>query len=87
MTEDEAIVSLAQEGFAQVYAGREPPHASFAEHDHAARSALIIVDGEMTIIERGATRTLQAGDRLDVPVGAVHAARVGAAGCHYVVGE
>ena len=87
MTEAEAIALLKQEGFSSVYAGRELAHASFPEHDHTTRSALIIIAGEMTIVEPHATRSLRAGDRLDVPVGAIHAALIGAGGCHYVVGE
>jgi len=41
----------------------------------------------MTLTQGGSTHTYGAGERCDVPAGAVHSARMGPRGCRYVVGE
>jgi quercetin dioxygenase-like cupin family protein len=41
----------------------------------------------MTLTMDGQSHTYRAGERCDVPAGAVHAARMGSAGCRYLVGE
>ena len=79
---------LRQEGFRDVFAWRDAPHAWYGDHTHAADTAHIILEGEMTLTCGGVTRTYQAGERPpDVPAGAVHSARMGPQGCHYLVGE
>ena len=79
---------LRQEGFRHVYAWRDAPHAFYPDHMHAVDTAHIILAGEMTLTCGGTTRTYGAGERTpDVPAGATHSARMGAAGCHYLVGE
>lgn len=79
---------LRQEGFRDVFAWRDAPHAWYGDHTHAADTAHIILEGEMTLTCGGVTRTYKAGERPpDVPAGAVHSARMGPQGCHYLVGE
>jgi hypothetical protein len=41
----------------------------------------------MTLTMAGESRTYRAGERCDVPAGAVHSARMGPSGCHYLIGE
>ena len=79
---------LRQEGFRRVFTWRDAPHAFYPDHTHASDTAHVILEGEMTLTAGGATRTYTAGERPpDIPAGAVHSARMGPDGCHYVVGE
>jgi hypothetical protein len=50
-------------------------------------TAHIILDGELTLIMAGRSTTYRAGERCDVPAGAMHAARMGPSGCRYLIGE
>jgi quercetin dioxygenase-like cupin family protein len=50
-------------------------------------TAHVILDGQMELTLNGQTRIYKAGERCDVPAGAVHSARMGLAGCRYIVGE
>lgn len=86
-TETEAMRTLEREGFARVYAWQDSPGAVYGDHTHATLSAHIIIAGEMTLTQGGVTRTYGAGERVDVPAGAVHSARMGPSGCRYVIGE
>jgi quercetin dioxygenase-like cupin family protein len=87
MTEADALNTLRSEGFARVYVWHDAPGAAYPDHTHATLSAHIILDGAMTLTHAGTTRTYGPGDRVDVPAGAVHSARMGPSGCRYVVGE
>lgn len=79
---------LRQEGFRHVFAWRGAPHAFYPDHTHAVDTAHVILEGEMTLTCGGITRSYKAGERPpDVPAGAVHSARMGSDGCHYLVGE
>ena len=78
---------LRTEGFGHAYVWEDGPNASYADHTHAVETAHIILEGEMTLIMGGRGTTYRAGERCDVPAGATHAARMGPAGCRYLVGE
>ncbi len=78
---------LRAEGFAHTYVWQDSPNASYADHTHAAKTAHIILDGEMTLIMGGRSTTYGKGERCDVPAGTVHSARMGQAGCRYLIGE
>ena len=78
---------LRAEGFAHTYVWQDGPNAHYADHTHAAETAHIILDGEMTLTQGGWTRNYGAGERCDVPAGAVHSARMGPRGCRYLIGE
>jgi hypothetical protein len=41
----------------------------------------------MTLAIEGQTQTYRVGERCDVPAGTLHAARMGPAGCRYLIGE
>jgi len=41
----------------------------------------------MTLTQNGGAQTYRAGERVDVPAGAVHSARMGPRGCRYLIGE
>ena len=78
---------LASEGFSHTYVWQDGPTAHYPDHTHAALTAHIILDGEMTLTMGGESNTYRVGDRCDVPAGAVHSARMGPRGCRYLVGE
>ncbi len=68
---------LRTEGFLHTYIWQDGPNAFYADHTHAGPTAHIIVEGEMTLTQGGETRRYRAGERCDVPAGAVHSARMG----------
>ena len=78
---------LRSEGFGHTYVWQDGPEAHYSDHTHAAETAHIILDGEMSLTMDGASRTYRAGERCDVPAGAVHSARMGPQGCRYLIGE
>lgn len=88
MSVHHAEEQLRQEGFRHVFAWRDAPNAYYPDHTHAVDTAHVILEGEMTLTCGGVSRTYKAGDRPpDVAAGAVHSARMGPDGCHYLVGE
>jgi mannose-6-phosphate isomerase-like protein (cupin superfamily) len=78
---------LHEEGFVHTYVWQDGANAAYSDHTHEGETAHIILDGEMTLIFGGETRTYRAGERCDVPAGAVHSARMGPNGCRYLIGE
>jgi mannose-6-phosphate isomerase-like protein (cupin superfamily) len=78
---------LHGEGFLHTYVWQDGPHAHYPNHTHAGKTAHIILEGEMTLTQGGSTHTYGAGERCDVPAGAVHSARMGPRGCRYLIGE
>jgi mannose-6-phosphate isomerase-like protein (cupin superfamily) len=87
LDESELARRLAGEGFAHTYVWQDGPQAFYSDHRHDGPTAHIILDGEMTLTCGGKSETFFAGDRCDVPAGAVHSARMGPRGCRYLVGE
>jgi mannose-6-phosphate isomerase-like protein (cupin superfamily) len=80
-------LQLRDEGFLHTYVWQDGPNASYPDHTHGTETAHIILDGEMTLTHGGTTHMYTAGERCDVPTGAVHSARMGARGCRYLIGE
>lgn len=78
---------LHAEGFVHTYVWQDGPHAHYSDHTHATETAHVILEGEMTLSMDGHAMTYRAGDRVDVPAGAVHSALMGPTGCRYLVGE
>ena len=78
---------LKSEGFAHTFVWQDGPGADYPEHTHPDLTTHIILDGEMTLTMAGQSHTYHAGDRVDVPAGAAHAAQMGPRGCRYLVGE
>lgn len=78
---------LHAEGFTHTYVWQDGPNTFYAEHKHPIETAHVILDGDMTVIQGKTTKTFGAGERCDVPAGALHAARMGPRGCRYLIGE
>jgi len=87
MDESALSLRLRAEGFAHTFVWQDGPEALYPDHAHTRETAHIILSGEMTLTMDGKSRVFRAGDRCDVPAGAVHSARMGARGCRYLVGE
>lgn len=86
--DEKALASqLVKEGFSRTYVWQDEPGAQYPEHIHRTETAHIILNGEMTLTMEGKSRTYRAGERCDVPAGAVHAAEMGPGGCRYLIGE
>jgi hypothetical protein len=78
---------LHGDGFLHTYVWQDGPNAFYPDHTHAVQTAHIILEGEMTLTQAGATRTYAPGQRCDVAAGAVHSAKMGPRGCRYLIGE
>ena len=87
MDEKELAEQLHQEGFAHTYVWQDGANAFYPDHTHPTETAHIILNGEMTLSMHGQSQLFRAGERCDVPAGAVHSARVGPKGCRYLIGE
>lgn len=87
MDERTLAKKLEQEGFRHTYAWEDGPNTHYPDHTHETETAHIILRGEMTLTTGGKSRAFHEGDRCDVPAGAVHSARMGPAGCRYLIGE
>jgi mannose-6-phosphate isomerase-like protein (cupin superfamily) len=87
VSEDALHQQLRSEGFRRTYVWQDEAGAFYPEHTHAVETAHIILNGEMTLITAGESRTFLAGERCDVPAGAPHSARMGPGGCPYLIGE
>ena len=87
LSESDFRRQLEAEGFSHTFVWQDAPNAFYSEHTHAGLTAHIILAGEMTLAMNGESHTYHAGERCDVPAGAVHSARMGASGCRYIVGE
>jgi len=87
MYEKELAKQLESEGFSRTYVWQDGPDVSYPEHTHAAETAHIILNGEMTLTMNGRSATFKTGDRCDVPAGTRHSAKMGPRGCRYLIGE
>jgi mannose-6-phosphate isomerase-like protein (cupin superfamily) len=87
MDEKELAKKMEQEGFGHTYVWQDGPNVHYHVHTHAMETAHIILSGEMTLVLGDSTETYRAGERCDVPAGAVHSARMGPQGCRYLIGE
>jgi quercetin dioxygenase-like cupin family protein len=94
MNQDGAAMNLPElerqlhsEGFRSTYVWEDGPEQGYSDHTHPVETAHVILEGEMTLTMDGRSTTYRAGERCDVPAGAVHAALMGPAGCRYLIGE
>jgi quercetin dioxygenase-like cupin family protein len=78
--------TLVRDGF-EVFRWQDPPGADYTAHSHDHDESLWCVDGEITFGAAGTELRLGAGDRLMLPAGTVHTARVGDAGATYLIGQ
>lgn len=87
MDEKKLAAQLQNEGFSLIYIWGDGPNTHYPEHTHREETAHIILSGEMTLSMNGESHLYRAGERCDVPAGAIHSAHVGPLGCRYLIGE
>jgi quercetin dioxygenase-like cupin family protein len=87
-TADELMTRLRGEATG-CYSWSNGPGDTYAPHSHGYEKVLYCVDGSITFILEAEGRRLElnAGDRMVLPVGTVHAAVVGPAGCTCIEGK
>jgi quercetin dioxygenase-like cupin family protein len=80
-TEKELLELYRQEGL-EPYSWSNGPGDTYAPHSHSYYKVIYVVRGSITwqLPERCEELMTTAGDRLDLPPGVVHAARVGPEG-------
>jgi quercetin dioxygenase-like cupin family protein len=71
------------------YSWSNGPGDSYSPHSHGYEKVLYCVDGSITFVldRTGERRELAAGDRMVLPAGTVHAAKVGPHGCTCIEGR
>jgi quercetin dioxygenase-like cupin family protein len=84
---DDLEAKLRREGFQHTYVWQDAPNAHYPNHTHPTETAHVILSGEMTLTVNGRSVTYRIGQRVDVPAGEVHSARMGPDGCRYLIGE
>lgn len=55
-------------------------------HTHDVRTAHVILEGSLTLVEDGSTTVLNPGDFFEIPSGTRHTAKTGSDGCRMIVG-
>ena len=87
MTEQQWTELLKQEGFANVYVWEDEANFEYPDHTHEKKTVHIILKGQMELNSKGRIQKLSAGQRLDIPAGTTHSAKMGPEGCRYLAGE
>ena len=81
------LKKFEEEGFTHVYDWDDAPGTVYEAHAHKGKVSLFVTDGSITFDFEGEKREVKAGERFDVPIGAVHSAVVGPQGWLVVVVE
>ncbi len=87
MNEKELEKKLRDEGFSWIFIHRDRPGAYYSDHTHSGITTHLVLEGEITVTSEGRTDKYGPGDRFDVPADTVHSAKIGSAGCRYMIGE
>jgi quercetin dioxygenase-like cupin family protein len=87
MTREEIAALLKDEGFLHVYEWKDAPNAVYPNHSHKGKVSFYVLNGDIAVTLGGIERVINAGDRLDIPPGTEHSAKVGANGCEFLIGE
>ena len=77
---------LTSEGFPIVYEWTDEPNTEYKEHKHQGKVSFYVTRGEVQFLT-GIEQIVKESERMDVPVGVLHTARVGPDGCDYVIGQ
>jgi mannose-6-phosphate isomerase-like protein (cupin superfamily) len=80
----DALATLGAEGCSRPRVWSNGPGDAYGVHDHAQDKVLFCIDGSIVFTTDAGDLELTAGDRLDLPAGCAHGARVGSAGCSCV---
>lgn len=87
--DDEAALRarLAADGYDEVLTRTLEPHTSNEMHDHPYDARLHILAGELVLGTPGGKTVFRPGDTCEVPRGARHFERYGAAGATLLIGR
>jgi quercetin dioxygenase-like cupin family protein len=78
---------LTRDGYTVVSVAMKP-NAVNPEHVHPFDARLLVTVGAMTVVREGApTRTYNAGETFEMPVGTKHSESAGEAGAAYIAGR
>jgi quercetin dioxygenase-like cupin family protein len=77
---------LESDGF-EIFCWTDQPGADYTPHSHDHDESLWCIAGLITFGIAGREYPLGAGDRLMLPKGTVHTAKVGAEGATYLIGQ
>jgi quercetin dioxygenase-like cupin family protein len=80
-TRTDAVAAFEQEGCSRSRSWTNGPGDRYGAHEHAYHKVLFCLEGSIVFHTDEGDVQLAAGDRLDLPAGARHAATVGPAGC------
>ncbi|HEY2980620.1 MAG TPA: hypothetical protein VGJ22_05530 [Anaerolineales bacterium] len=77
-----ALTTLLMDEGLSPYAWSNGPFDTYAAHSHTYNKVICVAQGSITfdLPDEGRALELHPGDRLDLPAGVVHAARVGSQG-------
>lgn len=87
MNKEDLKQKLKDEGFVHIYEWTDAPGTEYPEHKHKGKVSFYVIEGSIDMKVNGVDNPLVKGDRIDVPVGASHRAKVGPGGCTFLVGE
>jgi len=77
----------SSEGFCDTYVWQDARTRPIPITRMRLKPRHIILSGEMTLTMCSKSQRYGAGERCDVPAGAVHSAEMGPDGCRYLIGE
>ena len=86
MNKESLKQQFISEGFPIVYEWTDGPNTEYMEHMHQGNVSFYVTRGEVHFLT-GIERIVKEGERIDVPIGVLHTARVGLDGCDYVIGQ
>jgi quercetin dioxygenase-like cupin family protein len=84
---EQHLKTLEDEGFTDVYEWSDTRGTHYDAHTHEYKTAILVSEGSMDVSIDNETKTLNAGNRIDIPAYVLHAVHIGSDGCKYVVGE
>lgn len=78
---------LSDKGFPHIFEWHDEPSTDYQPHAHKGEVSMYILKGGLRFWFGDEIVDLKEGDYFEVPVGKEHTARVGDAGCDFLVGE
>lgn len=87
MSPDLLKQKLKDEGFTHVYEWTDAAGVEYPEHSHKGKVNFYVTSGSILMNVSGKETLVKTGERMDVPVGVSHTAKVGPGGCTFIVGE
>jgi len=84
---EHCIQTLEKEGFTTIYEESESSNSTYETHTHEYKVAVFVTEGSLEITINGIVKTLQPGDRANIPANTPHSTIAGPEGCQLVLGE